>query len=102
MGRLVQPPPPAQRRRRHPTRRTRSRPLPSTPAPPGARALKPVALRTRRGDSNGPAGSTSNNTTGSSTSAPTAAAASPAEHTSGAPPDPHHERADHVAPHHDG
>ena len=37
--------------RRHPTRRTRSRPLPSPPAPPGAGALKPVALRTRRGGS---------------------------------------------------
>ena len=49
--RLVQPPPATQHLRRHPTRRTRRRPLSSTPAPPGAGALKLVALRTCRGGS---------------------------------------------------
>ena len=37
--------------RRHPTRRTRSRPLPSTRRPHRGRPLNPIGLRTRRGDS---------------------------------------------------
>jgi putative transposase len=49
--RLVQPPPPLRSLRRHPTRRTRSSPLPSTRRPHRGRPLNPISLRTHRGDS---------------------------------------------------
>lgn len=53
MGRLVQPPPPARTLRRHPTRRTRGSPPPSTPGPRRGRNVDELKLRTCRGGSEG-------------------------------------------------